>query len=284
MKKLLKYELSFLDIFGRKSHCTPADLLYIMSSKHMVAYTLIILLLFILVDPFAQHGLIPLYQVVAFWGIAITRFATIYLLVGLAVMIIVAQTKYQHIYFPIIGIISATLNTIVVNIHVSVIETRINSEAGFIFDGGNLFEHWLLFAVANLIIETHFFAYVWPPIENGIQKIKMANIDAPPIVLIKGHSVNTRLLLALHSRGHYVDIIMSSSTIVVRARLSDIIGCFDPELGLTTHRSYWVTKHSIKSITNLPSFRELTLTNGAIIPVSAPRMATVLNLELDLPE
>ncbi|MEO1656963.1 MAG: LytTR family DNA-binding domain-containing protein [Pseudomonadota bacterium] len=82
-------------------------------------------------------------------------------------------------------------------------------------------------------------------------------------------------LLALSSEDHYIRLHTDQGEDLVLLRLSDAIGETGDLEGLQVHRSWWVAKDGIASITKRTEGGTITLTSGAEAPISRRSMAQV---------
>ncbi|WP_406870827.1 LytTR family DNA-binding domain-containing protein [Thioclava sp. 'Guangxiensis'] len=72
----------------------------------------------------------------------------------------------------------------------------------------------------------------------------------------------------LQSRDHYVHVTTSKGSHQVLIRLADAMAELEGVQGLQVHRSHWVAEEAVAEGRKLNSKAELTLRNGAVIPVS----------------
>lgn len=75
-------------------------------------------------------------------------------------------------------------------------------------------------------------------------------------------------ILRVSVRDHLVDVVSDQQTYTLRMRFGDAIHEVDQERGFLTHRSHWVSRDAIASVSLASGKVELELSNGDRIPVS----------------
>ncbi len=90
--------------------------------------------------------------------------------------------------------------------------------------------------------------------------------------LPKGHHGD---IWHLQSRDHYVHVTTSKGSHQVLIRLADAMAELDGVQGMQVHRSHWVAEDAVTDARKLTSKAELTLRNGAVVPVSRTYLSDV---------
>jgi hypothetical protein len=77
-----------------------------------------------------------------------------------------------------------------------------------------------------------------------------------------------RNLIYLEAELHYLKAVTDSGEALILYNIKDAENLFDPSEGCLCHRSYWVSKKHISSFEKVGRCGELTMSNGAKIPIS----------------
>ncbi|WP_367575567.1 LytTR family DNA-binding domain-containing protein [Aliisedimentitalea sp. MJ-SS2] len=82
-------------------------------------------------------------------------------------------------------------------------------------------------------------------------------------------------MLYLKSVEHYVDVVLHDTSELVWASLRNLIEMLHPDLGVQSHRSYWVTAEAVVGMNRQKSAQFLALSDGHEVPVSRQRRVVV---------
>lgn len=82
-------------------------------------------------------------------------------------------------------------------------------------------------------------------------------------------------LLFLKSELHYLQVVTERGTTLILYNLSDAILQIPAEVGMSIHRSYWVSFNAIKQLTRKGRQGTLHLKDGQTLPVSRNRLKDV---------
>jgi DNA-binding LytR/AlgR family response regulator len=83
-------------------------------------------------------------------------------------------------------------------------------------------------------------------------------------------------ILCLQVEDHYVRVHSRNSSAMVLMRFSDALRGIDHIPGSQVHRSWWVASHAVTGLRRTGRTAQLTLANGASVPVSQPYLAHAL--------
>ena len=75
-------------------------------------------------------------------------------------------------------------------------------------------------------------------------------------------------LLAVEAQDHYLRVATRDGDALVHMRFTDALEALEQSDGVRVHRSWWVARTSIESMKFASGRGELTLVNGAVVPVS----------------
>ena len=75
-------------------------------------------------------------------------------------------------------------------------------------------------------------------------------------------------ICALSAQDHYLDVILPDSHHLIHMRFGDALSMIAAEDGLQVHRSWWVAREAIKTISKQGRKFELQLLSGQTVPVS----------------
>jgi hypothetical protein len=84
-------------------------------------------------------------------------------------------------------------------------------------------------------------------------------------------------ILCLQVEDHYVRVHSSKSNAMVLMRLSDALRGIDHIPGSQVHRSWWVADKAVVGLRKTGRTAQLTLSNGALVPVSQPYLAHAIS-------
>jgi DNA-binding LytR/AlgR family response regulator len=106
-----------------------------------------------------------------------------------------------------------------------------------------------------------------------------AAVDGPTdIALIERLPAHIRAeILCLQVEDHYVRVHSSKSNAMVLMRLSDALRGIDHIPGSQVHRSWWVADKAVVGLRKTGRTAQLTLSNGALVPVSQPYLARAIS-------
>ncbi len=79
----------------------------------------------------------------------------------------------------------------------------------------------------------------------------------------------------IEAREHHVHVRLRHGTLSQRARLSDIVAQTSAEDGVQPHRSWWVSRHSVRELGRDDGKPVLRLTDESVIPVARGRLESV---------
>lgn len=82
-------------------------------------------------------------------------------------------------------------------------------------------------------------------------------------------------LVYIQAELHYIRVVTLEGEALILYNLKDAIADLSPELGIQTHRSYWIAQDQIKSLKRHNSHFSVEVTTGQWIPVSRRRARTV---------
>lgn len=90
--------------------------------------------------------------------------------------------------------------------------------------------------------------------------------------------VGPEKVLALEACDHYIRIHTAGRTPMLHCRFGDAVGQMSRQPGTQVHRSYWVAASAMKALEKHKHGYQLTLTNGACMPVSRTYLKDVKQL------
>lgn len=100
----------------------------------------------------------------------------------------------------------------------------------------------------------------------------------PPLIASKlPPRIARSRLLAVEAQDHYLRVATRDGDALVYMRFSDALEALEQSDGIHVHRSWWVARTSIESMKFASGRGELTLVNGAVVPVSR-RFASAVKL------
>ncbi len=83
-------------------------------------------------------------------------------------------------------------------------------------------------------------------------------------------------LIYLKAELHYLKVVTDKGSSLILFNLKDAVDQLDTSSGIQSHRSYWVSKDSIRGFDKVGRQGLLSLNNGEQIPVSRSNVSTVL--------
>lgn len=92
---------------------------------------------------------------------------------------------------------------------------------------------------------------------------------------IKKNHLNTRDIHYVKSEGHYLKVFGKGPSVFFLGRIAELSDVVPHHLGISPHRSYWVTSHGIETANVSNGRLVLTMVDGIDVTVSRNRTAVV---------
>ncbi|APX25200.1 MAG: LytTR family transcriptional regulator [Rhodobacteraceae bacterium] len=138
-------------------------------------------------------------------------------------------------------------------------------------------------ALTVLVLETIYQRFVLPRIleqseqpaaGSGGPEMETSQQDAR-VLHVGGATLAFDEISVIEAREHHVHLRTTDGTQVHRARLSDIVAQTCPDDGLQPHRSWWVSRSSVRELGREDGKPVLWLTDGTSVPVARGRLEDV---------
>lgn len=265
MDQFLSHELTLFDLFGRRLHFTPRELLYLIRLRMFIGYHLMTVAILVLVNLHGFTAAIGPFLAAVVWSLCSLTFVIIY--VGLIFLLVPLQrlTGKVAMWLPVFSVVTVALDTIVTNGHVAFYTGQMPSFRELLVElPFNL--------VLTLIFEAAFFGFAMPVLQARLMAAPRAN----PMLTLAGQSFRTSDVMLLESQEHYLHIYTRScGNHIVRARISDALAQLDRVDGMQTHRSFWVARDAVTAMVREDGSDRLHLQTGRLIPVARARSKEV---------
>lgn len=128
---------------------------------------------------------------------------------------------------------------------------------------------------AILIIEAMFLRFVMLVDVPAPDESEADTTATPSIVIIGDRRFPVEKIQHILSQEHYLQVTLSNDTIVLRARLSDIIEQTVDSDGVQPHRSWWIGAVAEPRLSKYDGRPVLRLSDGTEVPIAKARLSAV---------
>lgn len=262
----------YFDALWRKRHLTRRELRAVYGSSYTIFFWIINISILVLLDLHGFSGRVSFTALVIYaTSITVMTFMLYFLACEIGINL---SRRYSRFYLilPLVGIVAATVSTYIVELGMT-----------GTFGGGVSIERAAEKLPVNvaltLVLETFYLTFVLPIAVKSYKFIKRRRTSNEKkrceTLVIAGKTIFCDHLLSISSQDHYVRIRTNTEEVVVRARLSDIIGQLDSQGGIQPHRSHWVARRAVSEIITQTGHKMLELNDGSKIPIARGRMVDV---------
>ena len=271
-RKLSCREMQFWDLFGRPVHFKVHELQAIVLNKYFLLWGLIAVALFTTVDLHDYQGRGMSFLATMFtWAGAVFALVAAYLGGAVLWVLVDSGDGPTRIFRPVLNLFAVAVASTVI------VAFSLNFYSGppFSFQTviGNLPVNFALSYTFDVIC----FVFVLPLINQryGLNMFPTANVTTQDTVVIGGKKMPVKSIRYVKSEEHYLFVHTDAGTEMVRARIVDFVEQVPFEIGMQTHRSWWVAHaeiagHKLKSTDDV-----LILQDGTEVPVARGRRKEV---------
>jgi len=170
------------------------------------------------------------------------------------------------INYPIIVILNIGLSAFFVSITQPIIAALFYGEGVLTFEEliGPLL---VIFGIAEIVLFVRLERFV------SFDKYKLRQFEPSLNNLLPAHKRGE--LISLSSQDHYVEVVTTNGTHLVRLSMKEAMALTCPESGMKVHRSHWVAFAAMRACKKTAERHTVALTNGNRIPVSKANSETV---------
>lgn len=264
MDQFLSHELTLYDLFGRRLHFTPRELLRLVSLRTFIAYHMLTVAILVLVDLHGFTSAIGPALSSLVWSVCLIVFVLIY--VGLIMLIVPARRFIGpvRVWLPVISVVTVALDTVLTEAHVSVY-------TGAMPPAAQLAREMPFNIVLTLLFEAAFYGFVMPVLRARMSMSEAGN----EMLNIGGQTFRVSDLLFLESQEHYLHIYTQTGDHLLRARISDAVAQLSRADGIQPHRSFWVARSAVSAMVRENAGNRLQLVNDRSVPVARARTQAV---------
>ncbi len=293
MQIIVKQQLGLIHTTGGRLSLTLEQFLNIYRSPRTQLYLGLVCVIFVATDPNDLHAVLPFgaYVLATFAGQSVYLGCQILVLTCCAILRGVRPSS--RIYWPMITLLSLGPTIVIMKDVLVLVEPEIQFP---------VMSRLVFLAVTVLVFEMIFLRFVLPVVcAEALTGTPLRAGEAPPlpdatapepepsdpepdtkppeeeerVVVIGGRPVPLRDLTVVEAREHHVHVHLDGTSLVQRARLSDVVAQTRAEDGVQPHRSWWVARHAVCALDRDGPRPILRLADGSTVPVARGRLPDV---------
>ena len=267
-------ELRLWDPLGQPIQFNLKTFLEVIEDKRFLLFGGLALVLFFATDPSNNREYVPLWVSAAIWPVAYVVYMTGYgtLLSGLSLL----TRVWSRLRVPTILIAFTALVPAVYICEELVLHKMSNG-----LYPNDLRGNFLFYFLAVLVIEAVFFRFVFPILvpqeDSALPAVQTAANDDETLrhVIIGGERIPLHKIRTIEARAHHVQVTMIDAETRLRARLGDIVAQTNPNDGVQTHRSWWVSRAAASAVVENEGRPSLRLICNGHVPIARTRVDDV---------
>ncbi len=264
--------MPYYDVFWRKRHLTRRELRAIYANYYTYVFWALAISMLVLLDLHGFAERVSLSALVAYTVSLVIITVSFYFLGSWLGLKLSKKYAWFFMIYPLLGFVAVSISTYIVELGMSgYFRGAMSVEQA----AGKLPENIIL----TLVLETFYITFVLPiATQFGKRRDKKPLSDAQntcTTLSIAGKTFFCDQLISVSSQDHYVKVKTDEGEVLLRARLSDLIGQLSCQNGIQPHRSHWVSRRAVAEIKSRDGHKCLVLTDGSPIPIARGRMVDV---------
>ncbi len=266
--------LPVYDAFGHKFHLTSREMSMIAPDRYVFLYDFLAASILVLANVHGyRDSLGPLMAMVLWYGMILLVTALYHVVLVLALLLSKKHLKF-FLYLPFVGLIALSVATLVVNFFYSLL-------VGEPYTLEMATRHIFFNVIMGILFETIFMLFVFPKVSERIETGSNTGTGSENRetterkLAIAGRHFPVRDIISISSQDHYLEIVTTGVTELLRGRMADVLGQLADADGISPHRSHWVARTAIEKIGGKSGARTLVLSNESEIPIARTKLAGV---------
>ncbi|WP_353472564.1 LytTR family DNA-binding domain-containing protein [Salipiger sp. H15] len=270
---MLARDLGLIDITGRRLALSAGEFAATFREARTWRYLALVIGALLASDPVSVAHLLPLPVYVLAWVIGISCYFAGQTLLMVVLAILRDLIPRRRIYWPLVSLMAMAPTLVALERGLELatglqISPILTQKMGYLL-------------VTVVMFETIFMRFVHAPVTHSVAvpdlppDAEPAAVPAPRVLLIGAQPVPLDELIYLEARQHHVCAALTTGTLTLRTRLSDVLAQTRAEDGLRTHRSWWVARRAIRGLEQQEGRPVLRLHSGAAVPVARGRLREV---------
>jgi DNA-binding LytR/AlgR family response regulator len=236
---------------------------------------LMVLFICIAVDPYVFPNMIAVEARIAFWSIGIVAYIlTTYLFFQIA-QFAASLLNFDYFFSPIVGVPSIVIVTIFASYLGAFFDDTVDTHLKLdlaAFVRNYLLTQGLEFSVFNWL------GGELRERSNAAAAVKLnSGDDAKSYLVVGGQKIPKDQIILIEARQHYVHIHVAQRELVLRSTMKTLMAQLEDSDGCQVHRSHWVARTTLHSLSGQSGKKVAVLSNGETRPISRSREKIVAN-------
>ncbi|MBL4807871.1 MAG: LytTR family transcriptional regulator [Rhodobacteraceae bacterium] len=267
MERFIWQEVPVYDVLGNRTSLSLKEAWITIFNVKFGVFLVFIVVIMVLTNIHGYQSVMPVWRTCILWSVCAVTLIGFYQFFHFLGATLRSYQPDFRVYFPLVGVVSMTLNTILTRFHAELLATET-------LELPHLAGSLALNIALGFTFESLFCILIHPQIRAHLLATgKLAKPDNRNI-RIGSDRFEVSEIVSLHSQDHYVEVITDNTTTLVRARLADFLKELNDSDGILTHRSHWVAKRAIQSI-DLINGDGITTYSMKKIPIACTRRQMV---------